>query len=90
MKKIHKYPIITTDEQKLPMAKGAVALAVTGDDETGCIWLWAMVDTIQPYDYATVHVVGTGNPCDYVNAEDYVGTVKYDDKVWHVFVTPPK
>ena len=49
------------------------------------ISLWALVDSDAPEIERTIHMFWTGVPCDCPYG-DYVGTVVYNDLVYHVFV----
>ena len=95
MKKIFKYALRVTDEQKLVLPQHAQILSVAEMDTT-TIALWALVDpslASKGKGYETerlVRIFGTGNPIDEDQLEgmDFVGTVVTRiGLVCHVFVS---
>jgi hypothetical protein len=88
MKTIWKFPIATVDQQSLPIPAGAEMLCVQVQHGEPCIW--ALVNPDAPKRRRAVRVVGTGHPCDDVNAQNYVGTYQLHDGrlVFHVFIAP--
>ena len=94
MKKIYKYALRVTDEQKLVLPQHAKILSVAEMD-TATIALWAVVNPDlsgkgEGYEEERlVRIFGTGNPIDEQQLEgvDFVGTVVTRiGLVWHVFV----
>lgn len=88
MKRIFKYPIRVTDEQRVMMPSGAKILS-TGYDPLGQLCLWALVDAGRTSTARKVIIHGTGHPADDVaKGYDFVGTVigQKLELVWHVFI----
>lgn len=92
MKTIYKYVLELKDTQVVDMHEGAVILTVQVQHTRGYpfnrICLWAEVDTDKPVFMRTIKIYGTGNPANTEN-EVYVGTVQFDDFVWHVYRDRP-
>ena len=81
---IWEFPLAQTDHRlRIPMPFGATLLHV-GYDPLGALCVWALVDPAEPQSPRRLHVIGTGQPCDYA-AEQYVGTVLDGSFMWHVF-----
>lgn len=90
MKTIHKWPL--GDGLSLSNVNGVVlrdvplgAAFLRVGVQGGLLHLWALVNTGSPAAAVTVHVRGTGKPCEGLDAESYVGTVEDGPFVWHVF-----
>lgn len=85
--KIHKYPIndpVIQGQvvvQSINMHKGAKILHCT--EQNGDPTLWVMEDPKQEREERIFTVVPTGG--DVPESEDYVGTVRIDWMVFHVF-----
>lgn len=82
MKTIHKYTIIgITDNYPVQMPVDAKILHV--DMQYGMITLWALVDLSNMFENRYFSVYGTG--FDILKEGCYIGTVKEDTFVWHIF-----
>jgi hypothetical protein len=97
MKTIHKYEIDVAnvgsdDSIQVEIPRGHEILHV-GQQRSGVICIWAIVDTKNKKDKRRFWVVGTGNPLDGVENERYLGTVhealldRDNTLVWHLFTT---
>lgn len=93
MKKIFKYSLNVTDEQKLVLPQNSTILSVAEIDST-TLALWALVNPDlagkgKGYEEEKlVRIFGTGNPIDETSLEGmlFVGTVVTRiGLVWHVF-----
>lgn len=88
MKAIYRYPLQITDAIPLALPKGARVLSVAPGrgDGANYIDLWALVDTDQPAETRTFHVVGTGNPAPDWEVR-FIGTVALfeGEFIGHVF-----
>lgn len=86
MRRIYKYPLITTDAQLIELPVGSSVLSVI--DQNDCIMLYALVDDEvvekQPYK---ISIHGTGHNAYEATPGEFVGTVVlYDNAlVFHVF-----
>ncbi len=86
MMRIWKFPLEITDVQQIEVPEGSKALSVI--EQFGGPTLYVLVKRLGRVRVKkTVHVVGTGNPADHVRSEDFVGTVKTGNFVWHVFTS---
>lgn len=81
MKRIYKYPLTVTDNQTVPMPKGAEILTVQVQGGTPC--LWAMVDLREPEEDRRILTYGTGHIVDLEGR--YIGTYQMSALVFHVF-----
>lgn len=83
---IYKYPLETTDEQKIEMPKGANILTVQVQNGTPC--LWALVNPENRPEQRIISIFGTGNPIKPANIV-YIGTYQLMEGklVLHVFET---
>ena len=84
MKKIFKYPLMTTDIQSLLIPVGAEILTVQVQGATPCIW--ALVNPELPEKQITVQTFGTGHHVD--GEGKYIGTYQLEggSLVFHVFI----
>lgn len=85
MKRIFKYPIEITDEQKIDMPQGAQILSAQMQNDKLC--LWAAVDDNFTSAPIVIRVLGTGHPVPDIEGLRYIGTAQ-DQRlglVWHVF-----
>lgn len=81
--KIFKYPIQTTDHQRIDMPIGAEILCVQVQSGQPCIW--AKVDPSQPTESRGIYVHGTGHDVA-DDASKYIGTYQLTSiLVFHVF-----
>ncbi len=81
---ICKYPLmLLAKQQTLNLPDGAQILTVQSQGDA--IVLWALVDQGGRNVSRTFRIVGTGCPADDVCRRGYIGTVRLDIFVWHVF-----
>ena len=83
MKRIFKYPLAITDEQRISMPVGAEILCVQMQADT--MTIWARVDDAAPVERRLIRVFGTGHDASESVDLSYVGTVQERWFVWHVF-----
>lgn len=83
---IWKFPLKTTDAQKLSLPKGAEILCVQTQFNEPC--LWALVEEGNT-EFRVFETFGTGHPvhCDMGVDRKYIGTYQLDggSLVFHVF-----
>lgn len=82
MKKIFKYQIDITDEQKILMPVGANILCA--QVQSGAICLWAEVCPTAGTQYRTIIIVGTGHEMPSRSLK-YISTVQMPPFVRHVY-----
>ena len=86
--RIYKYPLKITDIQTVRMPKGAKILSV--QEQHGKVCVWALVDPDERIVDKTILIIGTGNPIDDIDLDDYyfLNTVQSGGEplIWHVFV----
>ena len=89
MKTVFKYPFYGKDRQIISTNHPIEFFDIQRQRDDICIW--AMIDTdvnILTEEYEAV-MYGTGwEVDDRFSADDYLGTVQYDDMVWHCFIRP--
>jgi hypothetical protein len=86
MKRILKYQLKITDEQKIHSFRGFKPLSV--HEQNGVLCLWMMTDDRAKPCIVNVHIAGTGNEFDDYSLE-YVGTALMNNGlVWHVYIDP--
>lgn len=86
---IRRYKIRVPGETMFPMPEGARLLAVDAPRHEGhLIDLWAKVDPTAAETGRRIIVIGTGIPFP-PNAGTYIGNVRDDHLVWHVFDVDP-
>lgn len=83
MRTIHKYPLELTDAQEVLMPKHALILSVQKQMDRLC--LWAEVDTRYEHRPRTIEIIGTGNQISMVDNRVFIGTVQWDQFVWHIY-----
>ena len=82
MKQIWKFPLETTDSQKIEMPVDAEILTVQLQNGVPCIW--AIVNTDAPTnEYREILIFGTGH--DVENQSEYIGTYQLGCLVFHAF-----
>lgn len=93
MRRIYKYPLITTDVQtiKVPGLVGASGFkeqVLKIDSQRNIPCLWCLVDDEEPEQEITLVIVGTGNPMPFMSKDDYLGSymVFEGEFVGHIFV----
>lgn len=100
MRMIYKYPLKIADSQLVDLPADAYVLKV--DEQSGELFVWALVDTEAQTEKREFRIVGTGNPVpDDLNlryakdagitAKDYMffhlnSVVMSTGLVWHVFL----
>jgi hypothetical protein len=84
VKTIWKFPLEVTDEQTVALKVGANIIGV--QLQYGKLCMWAVVDPHEPEYFATVRVVGTGNPFPDADQCHPIGIVQQGSFVWHVFL----
>ena|SRR3990167_3802754 len=85
---IHKYHLPFGDAIEVQMPAGAEILAFAPQgDEPGNLFLWALVNPINPWEIRRFVLRGTGHPIDdgSVSKATHVGTVQDGPFVWHLF-----
>jgi hypothetical protein len=89
-KVIYKYPLKVTDVQEVQMPAGARVLSAQMQQQPfgEILCVWALVETDEPNEARRFYVVGTGNPAAHVAPLQFVGTVRDEPFVWHVFTEP--
>ena len=87
MRRIYKYRLEITDYQRIELPVGARLLHV--GEQSGELYLWAMVWTTNNTEPCQVRIFGTGNPVYSGDLGEFVGTVQMSSGlVWHVFAEP--
>ncbi len=71
-KKIFKYPLETTDIQRIEMPQGAEILCIQTQNETPCIW--ALVEPNSTVTKRTFEIFGTGHYVPDNLNRTYIGT----------------
>lgn len=88
MRTIHKFPLSVLGQQEVTMPANSEMLTV-GQDGTGALSLWAIVDPEAEKEKRNILVVGTGGPLPESSEEEhyhYLGTaIMRAGLVWHVF-----
>ena len=82
-KKIYKYQLDITDEQRVMMPLGACVLSV--QEQQGRLCMWVMVNPEQPLVESIIEIYGTGHDVNNDGSMMYHATVVMGDLVWHVF-----
>ena len=82
MKRIWKYALNVTDEQRVMMPAGARVIHV--DVQGGVLCIWAEVEVGNRPEERIFLVVGTGNPYPDGDVE-HLGSVQMPPFVWHVY-----
>lgn len=85
MQTIYKYELAIADETMVRLPEGAQVLSVGVGPYTRLLFMWALVDPDARLVGRRFRVVGTGNSCPLVSADEFVGTVVAPPFVWHVF-----
>lgn len=85
MRTIFKYPLVIQATHRVSMPVGAYILSVA--NQRGAVTLWAEVDSDEPPEDRTFHVIGTGHPFPDRGRERLIfcGTVVCEPYVWHVY-----
>ena len=84
MNVIYKYPLMTADEQRVDMPRGAHILSV--DVQRGVYCLWALVDPQAEKEQRTFAIIGTGHPIADAARLDYIGSAQLGEAlIFHVF-----
>ena len=87
MRKVFKFPFMTTDRFLLEMPKGAKILMVAPQenlDPTLGACMWAEIDPLAPYVPREFRLVGTGHPIENDNLV-HVGSYQHSVFVWHLY-----
>lgn len=86
MRKIYKFPLEVTNEQRVEMPEGSEILCVQMQHGVPCVWAVGIEGAAKVK--RTFAVYGTGHPMITRQADKYVGTVQEHGGalVWHVFV----
>jgi hypothetical protein len=88
MKTIYKYKLAIEAEQTLHIPGGRNnCLLVAAQD--GALTIWFEVDTTQPEQPHTIHVVGTGRPVENMELKTHLGSAIEGPFVWHVYSSKP-
>jgi hypothetical protein len=82
MKTIHKYRLAVPGTQIINLPQG-FDLLFAGHDPNQHPCVWALVDTTQPLQPVTFHLIGTGQPIpsNYLYFDSFI----QNQYVWHVF-----
>ena len=83
MKRIWKFELQWTDEQRIEMPSGAEIVSVAFQDDTLCIW--AIIDPAMWTEYRTFVIVGTGREIPRGMILSHLATVQQPPMVWHIF-----
>jgi len=83
MKKIYKYLIRGVGINNVDMPKESKILSVKCID--GYLYIWAIVDILNENETRSFFVAATGQEVTMFCMWEYLGTVKDDDYIWHVF-----
>lgn len=88
MKKVWKFPLQITDEQRIAMPRGAQLLTVQVQGQQPC--LWAVVDVDAPSEDRLIIIHGTGHTISGA-ADRYIGTfqISYPAEITSKGVNPP-
>lgn len=86
MTTIHKFPLKTTDSQKLFITHGAKILCLQVQNGIPCVWV--LMDTEEHPVVAEVTTIGTGHDAENVLPDSYIGTYQLQGGalVFHVFI----
>lgn len=84
MKAIWKYQLELTDKQVIEAPMNARALSV-GLDPAGDLCVWMEVERDVFNHGKTFYIVGTGHPLPDEQFIEFIGSVKQDPFMWHVY-----
>lgn len=84
MKRIWKYRIQVTDEQRIEIPFGSVPIHA-GLDPDGNPSIWYEVNPQETTIHVRIFVVGTGDPIPY-ETNIHIGSFVQGPFVWHVYV----
>ena len=89
MKTIYKYCLEVTDKQIINVKKNSQFLTVGMSPEKE-LAIWFLVDSDEIDVEITIYIVGDGNPMFPSTLAEayYLGTVKQDCFMWHIFTQP--
>lgn len=83
---VHKFPLDENAERQTLTVPGLIRPLSVGEDPSGTLCLWALVNPALARKKLEVRIVGTGNDADLdADLDTFLTTVVTGPFVWHVF-----
>jgi len=82
---IFKYPITTAQRQEIIIPKNGNIISLFHDGRTWCLYVKFCAETQTEVESKMIRVYGTGNPIPDAEPLIFLGTIKEDWFIGHVF-----